>query len=121
MLKKDTSIKFTEPEIKALKNEKGEEISDAELVDFALDKIKEYRETNKTPAPIPPKFVQWLEQAQEHIKAGGDIVDFKKATVLKSFVDYGEVVDNTFKKNEELAKRGAFDSKIVKRVEGSSK
>lgn len=117
----DTNIDVIENKIRPLKDEKGNIIDDYELCVEALNKIDKYQETNKKPAPVPPKFIQWLRNGVEFVKQGkGTMVDYKQANVLKE-LDYDLICANTDAQNAKLEKQGVFKSKVMKTIKGVAK
>lgn len=108
----NSSIDLTQLKSRPLKSG-GKELNDEELASVALDKIGDYQLKTGSPAPVDPKFVEWLREGASYVKEGkGSFSDYKKATVLKT-LDYDMVLSNTRKANEKLEKAGAFDSKVM--------
>lgn len=108
----NSSIDLTQLKSRPLKSG-DRELNDEELASVALDKIGDYQLRTGSPAPVDPKFVEWLREGASYVKEGkGSFVDYKKATVLKT-LDYDMVLSNTRKANEKLEKSGAFDSKVM--------
>lgn len=70
---------------------------------------------------MSPNFIEWLKEGIKFVDdKKGSFVDYKQRTVQKT-LDYDLVIDNTNKQNAKLAKDGAFDSKVVQMIKGTSK
>lgn len=113
----DTSI-ISRP----LRHKNGDILNDVEMCKVALKSIDDYSKTEGKPPAINPRFVEWLRGAVDYCDKGGKITEYKEKTIQKQYADlYDEIIENTNRRNAELSKKGAFNSKVVKRVEGRSK
>lgn len=117
----DTNIGIVDAKMRPLRDANGAIIDDYALAVEALDKIDKYQAKNKKPAPIPPKFVEFLRGGVEFVNEGkGTMADYKQANVLKQ-LDYDLIIANTNKLNEKLEKKGNFNSKVMRTIKGVSK
>lgn len=106
---------------KPLKHKNGDILNDVEMCEYALKSIDDYTEKQGKPPAINPRFVEWLRGAVKYCKNGGNIVTYKEQTIQKQYeAFYDEIIENTNKRNAELSKKGAFNSKVIKRIEGRS-
>lgn len=99
-----------------LKDSEGNVLNDYELAKECLGKIDDYTRITNKPSPIEPRFVEWLRDGVRYVDEGkGTFVDYKNSSIFKEFGDYQAIVDNTNRRNDELAKRGAFAPQTVKK------
>lgn len=101
-----------------LRNKKGIKINDYQTACYGLKCIEKYEKENGTPAPIEPKFKEWLEEGVKFVESGkGNFTQYKRKTIIRK-LDINAIVDNTERKNAELSKKGVFNSKVVLKEEG---
>lgn len=100
-----------------IKDDTGRTLSDYELATETLKKIDDYTRITKKPSPIEPRFVEWLREGVKYVDEGkGTFVDFKQTSIYKEFGDdYATIIENTNRRNDELAKRGEFNPHAVKK------
>ena len=113
MINLDTNVDFSTSKSRPLTHEDGTKLNDYEIAKETLRCVDDYQSKENKPSPLSPNFIEWL-------KEGIKFVDYKQRTVQKT-LDYDLVIDNTNKQNAKLAKDGAFDSKVVQMIKGTSK
>lgn len=97
-----------------IKDDNGHVLTDYELATETLKKIEDYTKATNKPSPIEPQFVEWLREGVRYVNEGkGTFVDYKNSSIFKEFGDYQAIIDNTNRRNDELAKRGAFNPQQV--------
>lgn len=82
-------------------NENGQKLNDLEFVHFANETIKQYEESTGKACPIDPNFKQFLKECEESCHTPKDVINYKKLHIVQKF-DYGQIVENTNKRNAKL-------------------
>lgn len=115
---KNTTINQSRP----ILDKNGNVLFDYTFCEYALDKIDTYERENHKPAPLSPKFVEWLREGHEFVKSKkGTFTDYKERYILKDYANlYDQIIENTNRKNNELEKKGTFDARVVQTVKGVS-
>ena len=101
-----------------LRNKKGTKINDYETAKYGLQCLQKIEKETGEPAKISPKFREWLEEGVNFVESKqGNFSQYKKKTIMR-VLDIGAILENTEKRNNELSKKGLFNTKIVKQEEG---
>ena len=119
-MKQNTTIDL-QTKMRPFRDEKGNVEMDYDFAKRALQKIDEYRETNKTPPNINPKFVHWLRAGVKYVdEKKGTMAQYKAEHVIKE-MDYDLICANTEARNAKLEKKGEFQSHVMRKIKGVSK
>lgn len=117
----DTNVDFSTSKSRPLTHEDGTKLNDYEIAKETLRCVDDYQAKEHKPSPLSPNFIEWLKEGIKFVDdKKGSFVDYKQRTIQKT-LDYDLVIDNTNKQNAKLAKDGAFDSKVVQMIQGTSK
>ena len=117
----DTNVDFASTKSRPLTHEDGTKLNDYEIAKETIRCVDDYQAKEHKPSPLSPNFIEWLKEGVKFVDdKKGSFVDYKQRTIQKT-LDYDLVIDKTNKQNAKLAKDGAFDSKVVQMIQGTSK